>query len=188
MDEVVSIDTSSNELGLASGARFAYDYLVLATGATHPYFGHDEWEEYAPGLKTLAQALEIRRRILAAFERAENELDAIEQAHLLNFVVVGGGPTGVELAGAAKNVAALAAAAAATQAGANVAGAAAGKVFAEIDALARARGGRPETFAGVAGAGIAVTIAVEPRPGLMATNGERLTANVLGRRHSEFLP
>jgi NADH dehydrogenase len=77
-----------------------YDYLILACGAGHAYFGHDAWEEFAPGLKTLEQALEIRRRVLSAYERAELESDATHQRALLSFVVVGGGPTGVELAGA----------------------------------------------------------------------------------------
>lgn len=78
----------------------SYDYLILACGAQHAYFGRDEWEEDAPGLKTLAQALEIRRRVLSAYERAELETDAARQRALLSFVVVGGGSTGVELAGA----------------------------------------------------------------------------------------
>jgi NADH dehydrogenase len=77
-----------------------YDYLILACGAGHAYFGHDDWEEFAPGLKTLEQAVEIRRRVLSAYERAEIESDAARQRALLTFVVVGGGPTGVELAGA----------------------------------------------------------------------------------------
>lgn len=81
-----------------------YDYLILACGAKHSYFGHPEWEEYAPGLKTLEQAIEIRRRILSAFEDAENEPDPEKQKALLNFVVVGGGPTGVELAGAIADI------------------------------------------------------------------------------------
>lgn len=81
-----------------------YDYLVLACGAQHSYFGHPEWEPFAPGLKTLEQATEIRRRILTAFEEAENEMDADRQEALLNFVVVGGGPTGVELAGAIADI------------------------------------------------------------------------------------
>ena len=84
--------------------ELAYDYLILACGAHHSYFGHPEWEEFAPGLKTLEQATEIRRRILAAFERAENEIDPAEQAALLTFAVVGGGPTGVELAGAIADI------------------------------------------------------------------------------------
>src|SRR5687768_2786807 len=82
------------------GHEIPFDYAIVACGARHSYFGHPEWEEFAPGLKTLEQATEIRRRILAAFERAENEIDPVEQTALLTFVVVGGGPTGVELAGA----------------------------------------------------------------------------------------
>jgi len=78
----------------------SFDYLILACGVRHTYFGHDEWEEYAPGLKTIAQATELRRRILTAFEKAEVERDPKEKMRLLSFVVVGGGTTGVELAGA----------------------------------------------------------------------------------------
>jgi len=77
-----------------------FDYVILAAGSTHSYFGHDEWEEFAPGLKTLEQATEIRRRVLVAFEAAERIQDPEEQKRLLTFAVVGGGPTGVELAGA----------------------------------------------------------------------------------------
>jgi NADH:ubiquinone reductase (H+-translocating) len=77
-----------------------YDYLILATGARHAYFGHDEWEDYAPGLKRIDDATELRRRILIAFERAETEADPRERARLLTFVIVGGGATGVEMAGA----------------------------------------------------------------------------------------
>ena len=88
----------------SSDHEIEYDYLVLALGAQHSYFGHPEWEEYAPGLKTLEQAIEIRRRILSAFENAENEPDPEKQRALLNFVVVGGGPTGVELAGAIADI------------------------------------------------------------------------------------
>jgi NADH:ubiquinone reductase (H+-translocating) len=87
------------------GERIAYDYLILACGAKHSYFGHDEWEEFAPGLKTLAHATEIRKRILIAFELAEKEGDEERRAALLNFVVVGAGPTGVELAGAIREIA-----------------------------------------------------------------------------------
>ncbi|NTW81911.1 MAG: NAD(P)/FAD-dependent oxidoreductase [Chlorobiaceae bacterium] len=76
-----------------------YDYLILACGVQHHYFGHNEWEEYAPGLKTLAQAKEIRRRVMEAYERAERTTDPVERKKLLTFVIVGGGPTGVELAG-----------------------------------------------------------------------------------------
>ncbi len=85
---------------LGTAGTYEYDYLVLAAGAQHAYFGHDEWEDYAPGLKTLEQATEIRRRVLSAFERAECERDMTRRRALLTFVVVGGGPTGVELAGA----------------------------------------------------------------------------------------
>ena len=84
----------------------AYDYLVLATGATHSYFGHDDWEALAPGLKTVDDALEIRRRVLLAYEAAEWEADAAARQAKLTFVVVGGGPTGVEMAGALKEIAA----------------------------------------------------------------------------------
>jgi NADH dehydrogenase len=103
--EVSEIDLSqclakSNKEGVA----IPYDYLVLACGAQHSYFGHPEWEEFAPGLKTLEQATEIRRRILSAFENAENEIDPEKQKAFLNFVVVGGGPTGVELAGAIADI------------------------------------------------------------------------------------
>ena len=80
--------------------RIPYDYLILATGARHSYFGRDEWERFAPGLKTLEDATEQRKRILLAFERAELEADAAERARLTTFVVIGGGPTGVETAGA----------------------------------------------------------------------------------------
>jgi len=80
--------------------RFEYDYLVLATGAEHAYFGHNAWEAYAPGLKTIEQAIEIRRRVLSAYELAERAVDADTRRPLLTFVIVGGGPTGVELAGA----------------------------------------------------------------------------------------
>jgi NADH dehydrogenase len=83
----------------------AYDYLVLATGATHAYFGHPEWAERAPGLKTLDDALEMRRRVLLAFEAAEREADPDAQRRLLTFIIVGGGPTGVELAGALAEIA-----------------------------------------------------------------------------------
>jgi len=83
----------------------AYDYLIVATGAAHAYFGHPEWEPFAPGLKTLDDALEMRRRVLRAFEAAEREPDAAHQKRLLTFVIVGGGPTGVELAGALAEIA-----------------------------------------------------------------------------------
>jgi NADH dehydrogenase len=90
---------------IRAGRRsLAFDYLIVATGASHSYFGHPEWESYAPGLKTLEQAVEIRRRVLTAFERAENERDEALRAAYLTFVVVGGGPTGVELAGAIADI------------------------------------------------------------------------------------
>jgi NADH dehydrogenase len=85
---------------VADGTEFPYDYLLLACGAQHAYFGHEEWEANAPGLKSLSQATEIRRRVLEAFEAAEREADPVARRRSLTFVVVGGGPTGVELAGA----------------------------------------------------------------------------------------
>ncbi|MGE5361835.1 MAG: NAD(P)/FAD-dependent oxidoreductase [Bacteroidales bacterium] len=95
----------SRRLVLLDEGEVHYDYLVLATGASHAYFGHDEWAPLAPGLKTLDDALEIRRRVLLAFERAEREADTAERSRLLTFVVVGAGPTGVELAGALSDIA-----------------------------------------------------------------------------------
>jgi len=97
--DVVGIDVDRRRARLSDG-EIDYDFLVLAAGAGHAYFGHDDWEKDAPGLKTLEDAIEIRRRILLAFERAERETDAAVRRDLLTFVVVGGGPTGVELAGA----------------------------------------------------------------------------------------
>jgi len=102
--EAQAIDVA-NRVVLLDEGEVHYDYLVLASGASHAYFGHDEWEALAPGLKTLDDALEIRRRVLLAFERAEREGDAAERRRLLTFVVVGGGPTGVELAGALSDIA-----------------------------------------------------------------------------------
>jgi NADH dehydrogenase len=89
----------------ADSPSIAYDYLIVATGAAHAYFGHPEWEPLAPGLKTLDDALEMRRRVLLAFEAAERETDAARQRRYLTFVIVGGGPTGVELAGALAEIA-----------------------------------------------------------------------------------
>jgi NADH:ubiquinone reductase (H+-translocating) len=100
-----SVDTAQKRVHLADGATLAYDYLVIATGATHSYFGHPEWERFAPGLKTIDDALEIRRRVLLAFEAAEREEDTTRQQALLTFVIIGGGPTGVELAGALSEIA-----------------------------------------------------------------------------------
>src|SRR5262245_30116721 len=97
--EVSGVDTARKEV-IADGRRIAYDYLVVATGARHAYFGHDDWAAFAPGLKTIDDATALRRRILLAFERAENEVDADERRRLMTFVVIGGGPTGVEMAGA----------------------------------------------------------------------------------------
>jgi len=99
LGEVEAIDTTARRVRLVDGAVIAYDYLIVASGASHAYFGHPEWAQYAHGLKTLEDALEIRRRVLLAFERAERESDPLRQHQLLTFVIVGGGPTGVELAG-----------------------------------------------------------------------------------------
>jgi NADH dehydrogenase len=104
MDEVVGIDTRAQAVVLGSGAQLAYDYLVLAAGATHSYFGHDEWAPLAPGLKTIEDATEIRRRVLLAFELAERQKQEHGWHPPLNFVVIGGGPTGVELAGAISDI------------------------------------------------------------------------------------
>jgi len=104
MDEVVGVDTAARRLDLGSGAELSYDYLVLATGATHSYFGHDEWAPLAPGLKTIEDATEIRRRVLLAFELAERQMVEHGWHPPLNFVVIGGGPTGVELAGAISDI------------------------------------------------------------------------------------
>ncbi len=100
MGEVADIRTDQREVLLTDGSSIAYDYLILATGARHSYFGRDDWEPFAPGLKSLEDAQEIRRRVLLSFERAEREHDPIKRHAHLTFVVVGGGPTGVEVAGA----------------------------------------------------------------------------------------
>ncbi|HYR65480.1 MAG TPA: NAD(P)/FAD-dependent oxidoreductase [Reyranella sp.] len=96
---VVGVDASARRVLLDDGHALPYDTLVLATGARHAYFGHDEWEPFAPGLKTLEDATTVRRRLLLAFERAECESDPQERSALLTFVIIGAGPTGVELAG-----------------------------------------------------------------------------------------
>jgi len=100
-----SIDVSRKIVKLADGDELAYDYVIVATGATHSYFNHPEWEKDAPGLKSIDDALEIRRRILIAFEAAERETDPALQNEWMTFVVIGGGPTGVELAGAVSEIA-----------------------------------------------------------------------------------
>jgi len=104
MDEVVGIDAAAHTVSLKSGAQIRYDYLVLAAGATHSYFGHEEWAPLAPGLKTVEDATEIRRRVLLAFELAERQMQEHGWHPPLNFVVIGGGPTGVELAGAISDI------------------------------------------------------------------------------------
>jgi NADH dehydrogenase len=104
MDEAVAFDLPNRRVRFGSGAEIAYDYLMLATGATHSYFGHDAWEPLAPGLKTIEDAIEIRRRILLAFELAEREKLETGTHPPLNFVIIGGGPTGVELAGAITDI------------------------------------------------------------------------------------
>ena len=104
MSEVQDFDLSRKVVKLPDG-EVAYDYLIVASGASHAYFGHDEWEPFAPGLKTIEDALEIRRRVLLAFELAEHQAAGGKEQVQLNFVVVGGGPTGVELAGTLAEIA-----------------------------------------------------------------------------------
>ena len=103
--EVAKIDVDARRVVLTDGDSIEYDYLIVAPGASHTYFGHPDWESSAPGLKTLEDALEIRRRVLLAFERAERETDPARRRELLTFVLVGGGPTGVELAGTLAEIA-----------------------------------------------------------------------------------
>src|SRR6185369_10499852 len=98
-------DSRARQIQLDGGERLRYDYLIVAAGVTHSYFGHDEWSATAPGLKTLDDALAIRRRLLLAFEEAEREPNPVYQRRLLTFVLIGGGPTGVELAGALGEIA-----------------------------------------------------------------------------------
>src|ERR1700691_6165030 len=107
MDEVIGIEADNRCLHLHSGAKISYDYLILGTGSTHSYFGHDDWAHCAPGLKTVEDATEIRRRVLLAFELAEREMVETGAHPMLNFVVIGGGPTGVELAGAISDISKL---------------------------------------------------------------------------------
>ena len=103
--EVAAIAPQEKHVVLADGTTIAYDALLLATGATHAYFGHDEWARHAPGLKTLDDALQLRRHLLLAFERAEAETDPGKRAAWLSFAIIGGGPTGVELAGTLAEIA-----------------------------------------------------------------------------------
>ena len=105
LSEVVAIDAAAKSVSLREGDVLGYDFLLLASGATHAYFGHDDWAAHAPGLKTLDDARAIRRRLLLAFERAEAAESAEERAAWLHFAVVGGGPTGVELAGTLAEIA-----------------------------------------------------------------------------------
>jgi NADH:ubiquinone reductase (H+-translocating) len=105
--EATAIDPARHAVFTRAAGRIAYDVLIVAAGATHAYFGHDDWRPTAPGLKTLEDALEIRRRVLLAFERAELERDEQRRRALLTFVVIGGGPTGVELAGALAEISRL---------------------------------------------------------------------------------
>jgi NADH dehydrogenase len=105
LGEATRVDVAARRIVLADGATLDYDYVIVATGASHAYFGHPEWARYAPGLKTLEDALEIRRRLLLAFEDAERESDPVRQQRLLTFAIVGGGPTGVELAGTLAEIA-----------------------------------------------------------------------------------
>jgi NADH:quinone reductase (non-electrogenic) len=107
MDEVVGFDLAKQTVSLRSSADVAYDYLIVATGSTHSYFGHPEWARLAPGLKTVEDAIEIRRRIMLAYELAEREAIETGKHPPLNFVVIGGGPTGVELAGAIRDIGSL---------------------------------------------------------------------------------
>jgi len=98
--EATNVDVDKRQVKLSDGSTLDYDYLILATGVRHSYFGKDEWELFAPGLKSLEDAEEIRKRVLLAFERAERESDPVKRHAHLTFIVVGGGPTGVEVAGA----------------------------------------------------------------------------------------
>lgn len=105
LGEVTAIDAAARQVQLADGERLPYEHLIVAAGATHSYFGNDDWATHAPGLKTLANAFEIRRRVLLAFEAAEREHDAQRRQALLRFVVIGAGPTGVEMAGTLAEIA-----------------------------------------------------------------------------------
>ncbi|MFM9865535.1 MAG: NAD(P)/FAD-dependent oxidoreductase, partial [Micropepsaceae bacterium] len=100
LDEVSGVDTAAKTVRTAGGHALAYDHLIIATGARHSYFGKDHWEAFAPGIKSVDDATRVRAKILLAFERAEVETDAAKREALLTFTIVGGGPTGVEMAGA----------------------------------------------------------------------------------------
>jgi NADH:ubiquinone reductase (H+-translocating) len=102
--EVCRVDVQRRQVSFSDGGTMGYDYLIVATGARHSYFGHDDWELLAPGLKSLEDALTIRRRVLVAFEQAERETDPVRRHAYLTFVIVGGGPTGVEMAGAVAEI------------------------------------------------------------------------------------
>jgi NADH:ubiquinone reductase (H+-translocating) len=102
--EVCRVDVQRRQVSFSDGGTMGYDYLIVATGARHSYFGHDDWELLAPGLKSLEDALTIRRRVLVAFEQAEREPDPVRRHAYLTFVIVGGGPTGVEMAGAVAEI------------------------------------------------------------------------------------
>ncbi|WP_038053981.1 NAD(P)/FAD-dependent oxidoreductase [Thermomonas fusca] len=105
MATVTAIDAAGKRIALEDGATLGFDFLLLASGATHAYFGHEQWAQHAPGLKTLDDALDLRRKLLLAFERAEAASDPAERAAWLSFAIVGGGPTGVELAGTLAEIA-----------------------------------------------------------------------------------
>ena len=105
LGQVTRLRPEAREIELADGTRIGYDHLIVAAGATHSYFGHDEWKPIAPGLKTLADAFDIRRRVLMSFEAAETTTDAGHRRRLLTFVVIGAGPTGVEMAGTLAEIA-----------------------------------------------------------------------------------
>jgi len=107
MDEVIGLDLNERRVQLKSGSVLEYDFMVLATGSTHSYFGHEDWAKLAPGLKVIEDATEIRRRVLLAFELAERHMMEHGTHPPLEFVIVGGGPTGVELAGAISDIARL---------------------------------------------------------------------------------
>ena len=103
--ELRSVDVDAKKVRMSDGAELDYDFLILATGARHSYFGHDEWEKLAPGLKSLEDAIEVRRRLLMAFEYAERITDEAARKAAMTFVIIGGGPTGVEMAGAIAEIA-----------------------------------------------------------------------------------